>query len=93
VLVDEIDFLMTKKEEVLYQLFDWPHHSRSKLVTLAVANTLDFPEKLTSKIASRIGTSSQSVKLALYSTKKKTKKNKKKPFSPQSIPRADNHLP
>jgi origin recognition complex subunit 1 len=46
VLVDELDALVTKKQTLLYNLFDWPCHAQSKLLVIAIANTMDLPEKL-----------------------------------------------
>lgn len=54
-LIDELDALVTKKQTLLYNLFDWPCHSHSRLLVIAIANTMDLPEKMQSKIASRIG--------------------------------------
>lgn len=31
-LVDELDYLVTRKQTVLYNLFDWPTRPNSKLV-------------------------------------------------------------
>lgn len=56
VLVDELDRLVTKKNEVIYNFFDWPNHPHSKLIVLAIANTMDLPERqLSGKIRSRLG--------------------------------------
>jgi len=55
ILVDELDALITSKQTLLYNLFDWPCHSNSNLIVLAIANTMDLPERLQQKIASRIG--------------------------------------
>lgn len=46
VLVDELDALITSKQSLLYNLFDWPCHSESNLVVIAIANTMDLPERL-----------------------------------------------
>lgn len=54
-LVDEIDYLVTRDQEILYNLFNWTHEQASNLSILCIANTLDFPEQLTAKIESRIG--------------------------------------
>jgi len=54
-LLDEVDALLNRKQDVLYNLFDWPSYSTSKLVVLAIANTLDLPESLQSKVRSRLG--------------------------------------
>jgi len=55
VLVDELDALITTKQTLLYNLFDWPCHSTSQLLLISIANTMDLPEKLMAKITSRIG--------------------------------------
>ena len=40
----------------MYNFFNWPTYSTSKLIVIAVANTMDLPERmLTNKIASRLG--------------------------------------
>ncbi|KAI7890994.1 P-loop containing nucleoside triphosphate hydrolase protein [Mucor mucedo] len=56
VLMDELDLLVTKKQTVMYNFFDWPSRPLSKLIVVAVANTMDLPERIMSnKIASRMG--------------------------------------
>ncbi|KAI9281552.1 P-loop containing nucleoside triphosphate hydrolase protein [Sporodiniella umbellata] len=56
VLMDELDLLVTKKQTVMYNFFDWPSKPLSKLIVVAIANTMDLPERLMSnKVASRIG--------------------------------------
>lgn len=55
-LVDELDRLVTKKNEVIYNFFNWPNQPHSKLIVLAIANTMDLPERqLSRKIQSRLG--------------------------------------
>jgi Cdc6-like AAA superfamily ATPase len=54
-LIDEIDQLVTKKQQLLYDLFDWPQHPQAKLVVLSVSNTINFPETLLPRIQSRMG--------------------------------------
>lgn len=56
VLMDEFDQLMTAKQDVVYNFFNWPTLARSKLVVLAVANTMDLPERaMTGRVRSRLG--------------------------------------
>lgn len=55
VLIDELDALVTTKQTLLYNLFDWPCHKNSNLLLISIANTMDLPEKLQKKITSRIG--------------------------------------
>jgi origin recognition complex subunit 1 len=56
VLVDELDLILTKKQSVVYNFFDWPNHAKSKMVVVAIANTMDLPERmLSNKVSSRLG--------------------------------------
>ncbi|GFR68035.1 origin recognition complex subunit 1 [Elysia marginata] len=55
-LVDELDLLWTRKQDVMYNIFDWPTKEKAKLIVLAVANTMDLPERMMIKrVASRLG--------------------------------------
>jgi len=56
VLMDELDQLVTKNQSVMYNFFNWPGLKHSRLIVLAVANTMDLPERtLSNKISSRLG--------------------------------------
>lgn len=56
VLMDELDVLVTKKQTVMYNFFNWPNLAHSRLIVVAVANTMDLPERmLTNKVSSRLG--------------------------------------
>ncbi|KAF8519581.1 P-loop containing nucleoside triphosphate hydrolase protein [Gautieria morchelliformis] len=56
VLMDELDQLVTSKQDVIYNFFNWPSLSKSKLIVIAVANTHDLPERVMSgKVRSRLG--------------------------------------
>ena len=56
--MDELDQLVTSKQDVIYNFFNWPSLSRSKLIVIAVANTHDLPERVMSgKVRSRLGVS------------------------------------
>ncbi|EFX01327.1 origin recognition complex subunit [Grosmannia clavigera kw1407] len=56
VLMDELDQLVTKNQGVMYNFFNWPSLRHSRLIVLAVANTMDLPERtLSNKISSRLG--------------------------------------
>lgn len=58
VLMDELDQLVTSKQEVVYNFFNWPTLLGSKLVVIAVANTMDLPERvMTGRVRSRLGLS------------------------------------
>ncbi|XP_061488980.1 origin recognition complex subunit 1 isoform X2 [Rhineura floridana] len=55
-VVDELDLLWTRKQNVMYNLFDWPTKKDSKLIVLAIANTMDLPERIMmNRVASRLG--------------------------------------
>ena len=60
VLLDEIDYLVTKNQTVLYHFFDWPTRSmtsksKRRLVVVGVSNTMNLPERLHPRVQSRIG--------------------------------------
>lgn len=54
-LIDEVDALLTKAQSVLYQIFDLVSHPSARLAVVAIANTMDLPERLLPRVASRIG--------------------------------------
>jgi|EP01046_Picozoa_sp_COSAG06_P011423 origin recognition complex subunit 1 len=45
-LLDEVDQLVTRKQNVLYKLLDWPTYPFARLIVVAIANTMDLPERL-----------------------------------------------
>jgi origin recognition complex subunit 1 len=56
VLMDELDQIVTKRQNVMYNFFNWPTYRYLKLIVVAVANTMDLPERvLSNKISSRLG--------------------------------------
>ncbi|KAJ2916784.1 hypothetical protein MD484_g3647, partial [Candolleomyces efflorescens] len=56
VLMDELDQLVTPKQDVIYNFFNWPTLANSKVVVIAVANTMDLPERvMTGRVRSRLG--------------------------------------
>lgn len=55
VVVDEIDALITKKQEVLYHVFDWPTQPHSELIVTGISNTMDLAERFLPRVASRLG--------------------------------------
>jgi len=47
--------LWTKKQSVIYNIFDWPTRRDARLVVVAIANTMDLPERMMiSRVASRL---------------------------------------
>ncbi|KAK6045497.1 ATPase, AAA family, partial [Cooperia oncophora] len=56
ILVDELDQLCTKKQEFIYDIFNWTTIESARVSVMAIANTLDLPERmLCQRITSRIG--------------------------------------
>ncbi|WVQ74926.1 hypothetical protein IAR50_004534 [Cryptococcus sp. DSM 104548] len=55
VLMDELDQLLTSKQDVVYNFFNWPTMRDSRLYVIAVANRMDLPQQLAAKIKSRLG--------------------------------------
>lgn len=55
-LVDELDIICNRKQDVVYNLFDWTARKGSRLIAITIANTMDLPERvLKLKVASRLG--------------------------------------
>ena len=56
--------MVTKKQDVIYNFFNWPHIPHSRLIVIAIANTMDLPEReLSGKIRSRLGQSPFALRL------------------------------
>lgn len=56
ILLDELDQITEKAGRVVYNFFNWPTFKNSKLIIVAIANTMDLPERfLTNKVSSRLG--------------------------------------
>jgi Cdc6-like AAA superfamily ATPase len=54
--MDELDLLVTSKQTVMYNFFEWLNWLHSRLIVVAVANTMDLPERmLSNKVSSRLG--------------------------------------
>ncbi|CAH0724259.1 unnamed protein product, partial [Brenthis ino] len=55
-VVDELDALCNRRQDVLYSIMEWAAHATALLTVLAVANTMDLPERaLAARVASRLG--------------------------------------
>jgi origin recognition complex subunit 1 len=55
-LIDEIDCLVSKKMNLLYNIFNWTTFPEAKLIVISISNTMDLPQKTLAKVASRMGT-------------------------------------
>ena len=57
-LADELEYLFTKNQKVIYKLFDWPNEPNSHLIVIVrlaalghpqgISNTIDLPERILS---------------------------------------------
>ncbi|XP_050428138.1 origin recognition complex subunit 1 isoform X2 [Adelges cooleyi] len=55
-LVDEVDHICNRKQDVVYNILDWPTRMGSKVVVITIANTMDLPERvLRGCVTSRMG--------------------------------------
>jgi origin recognition complex subunit 1 len=55
-LVDELDILCNKRQDVVYNLLNWPNVNSARLIVVTIANTMDLPERiLMGKVTSRLG--------------------------------------
>jgi len=52
-VIDEVDCLNTPTQSVLYKMFDWLGMPNARLVVGAISNTMDLPERLLPRVASR----------------------------------------
>nr|XP_023508322.1 cell division control protein 6 homolog isoform X2 [Equus caballus] len=52
-VLDEMDQLDSKGQDVLYTLFEWPWLSNSRLVLIGIANTLDLTDRILPRLQAR----------------------------------------
>ncbi|CAO3564655.1 unnamed protein product [Mortierella alpina] len=53
VVLDEIDQLLTKDQDVLYKLFEWSSMERSKLTLIGIANALDMTDRFLPRLKAK----------------------------------------
>ena len=54
-LHEQLDMLWTRKQQIMYNIFDWPTRPGACVTVLAVANTMDLPERvMMNRVASRL---------------------------------------
>lgn len=41
-----MDHICNRKQDVVYNILDWPSQSGSKVVVITIANTMDLPERV-----------------------------------------------
>jgi len=55
-VLDELDVLLTRRQKVVYDFLEWCARENSPLIVVAIANTMDLPERvLQPRIGSRLG--------------------------------------
>ena len=54
-VLDELDYLVTPKQTVLYNVFEWSTQRGSGLVVVGIANTMNMAERMLPKVSSRMG--------------------------------------
>ena len=74
-VLDEIDQLDSKCNEVLYSLFEWPYLRNSKLILVGIANSLDLTDRILPRLKVRYHCNLHSVS-KLFSLRNKTAPNK-----------------
>lgn len=51
-----MDYLCNRRQDVIYNILDWPTKHNSGLIVLTVSNTMDLPERtLKGRVTSRMG--------------------------------------
>jgi origin recognition complex subunit 1 len=54
IIIDELDYMLTREQKELYEIFNWSQYDESHLTIIGISNTINLPQKLLPKIASRI---------------------------------------
>ncbi|KAK9712171.1 AAA ATPase [Basidiobolus ranarum] len=53
VILDEIDHLITKDQDVLYKLFEWPTLPEARLTLIGIANALDLTDRFLPRLRAK----------------------------------------
>jgi len=53
VILDEMDQLESKNQEILYTMFEWPSLPKSKLILIGIANALDLTDRMLPRLQAR----------------------------------------
>ncbi|XP_060808192.1 polycomb group protein Psc [Amyelois transitella] len=92
-VLDEIDQLDSKRQSVLYTIFEWPAMSESRIVLIGIANALDLTERTLPRLQARCSLRPHTLHFAPYSkdqiinifTTVLAKEDKSKLFSPVAL--------
>lgn len=52
-VLDEMDQLDSKAQDVLYTIFEWPYLPRSRLCLIGIANALDLTDRILPRLQAR----------------------------------------
>jgi cell division control protein 6 len=52
-MLDEIDQLLTRDQEVLYRIFEWPMLKQSKCCVIGIANALDLTQRFLPRLIAK----------------------------------------
>jgi len=52
-ILDEMDQLESKHQEILYTMFEWPSLPKSKLILIGIANALDLTDRILPRLQAR----------------------------------------
>ncbi|XP_078280741.1 cell division control protein 6 homolog [Rhinoraja longicauda] len=52
-VLDEMDQLDSKAQDILYTIFEWPHLTNSRLVLIGIANLLDLTDRILPRLQAR----------------------------------------
>ncbi|KAA8494340.1 Origin of replication complex subunit 1A [Porphyridium purpureum] len=55
VVLDEMDALVARREDLLYNVVNWTIQPHSHMSVIGIANTMDLPERFLTRIGSRFG--------------------------------------
>lgn len=53
-VLDELDYLVTRTQSIIYNLFEWASSVHSSFVVVGISNTIDLPERLLPRVHSRL---------------------------------------
>ncbi|KAI5641575.1 AAA domain-containing protein [Phthorimaea operculella] len=65
-VLDEIDQLDSKRQSVLYSIFEWPALAGSRIVLIGIANALDLTERTLPRLQARCSLRPQTLHFAPY---------------------------
>ncbi|XP_060075757.1 cell division control protein 6 homolog [Ylistrum balloti] len=66
-VLDEIDQLDSKNQEILYTIFEWPSMTKSRLILIGIANALDLTDRILPRLQARPKCKPQLLNFAPYS--------------------------